>query len=111
MGKLIKLTEEQYKKALQEGLVTTTTTTERDSTGNPKQEVEVKTNGDDLKTQYDRLKRNVKNPQDFKFVIDDKSTNESYVISRSDLTEHRRKTLEKYTKTYTVEEFLNRINK
>ena len=116
MGRLIKLTEEQYKRALEEQVI--------DSVGNistsgkSKQIIPVeKTNTNSLDNSFKTAQSKLKNPNDpdTQFVIVDKTNNglntESYVISRKDITENRKKVLEQHTKSYSVEEFLNMINK
>jgi ABC-type proline/glycine betaine transport system substrate-binding protein len=116
MGRVFKLTEEQYRKALEEQVV--------DSVGNistsgkPKQVIPVeKTNTNSLDNSFKTAQSKLKNPNDpdTQFVIVDKTnnglTNESYVISRSELSERRRKIIEENTKMYSVDEFLNMINK
>lgn len=116
MGRVFKLTEEQYRKALEEQVV--------DSVGNistsgkPKQVIPVeKTNTNSLDNSFKTAQSKLKNPRDpdTQFVIVDKTNNglntESYVISRSELSEQRRKIIEENTKMYSVDEFLNMINK
>ncbi len=115
MGKTFKLTEEQYRKAIDEGVIDSLGNVS--TNGNKKQVVPIeKTNTGSLDATYNDARKKFKNPdQDAQFVVVDKTqnglTNESYVISRSDLSERRRKIIEENTKTYSVEEFLNMINK
>ena len=116
MGKVIKLTEEQYRKALQEAMVDSLGNTSTSVSG--KQVIPVEKNANtSLDTAYKRVRDKMKNPDDpnTQYVVVDRTNSglstESYVISRKDLSEHRRKMIEESTTTYTVSEFLNMINK
>lgn len=115
MAKYFKLTEEQYRIALREGLISGNGS-DTTSTGKPKLTVPVeKTASQDLNPGYKKaveaVKANNLKPKDVNFVIDDKTTQESYIISKKDLSENRQKTLKKNSKTYTVKDFLHQINK
>lgn len=116
MAKLFKLTEEQYRFALKEGLVgdngSNTTTT-----GKPKLSIQVdKTQSKTLDKSYEEAANTVKannlHPKDVNFVVNDKTkTSESYIISKKELSENRQKKLKENSITYTVSDFLNKINK
>ena len=115
MGKTFKLTEEQYRKAIDEGVLGNGSSLT--STGKQKLTVPVdKTQSTTLDKSFQEAQQTVKDnglhPKDVNFVVNDKTKQqESYVISRSDLSERRRKIIEQNTKSYSVEEFLNMINK
>ena len=115
MARLFKLTEEQYKIALEEGLIDNGSNTT--TTGKTKLTVPVeKTNTKPIDKSYvdavNTVKANNLKPKDVNFVIDDKTkANESYVISKKELSENRQKILKKNSTTYTVSDFLNQINK
>jgi hypothetical protein len=114
MARLFKLTEEQYKTALKEGLIDNGSNTTE--TGKTKLTVPVeKTNTKPIERSYadavNTVKANNLKPKDVNFVIDDKTKNESYIISKKELSENRQKALKRNSTTYTVSDFLNQINK
>lgn len=115
MAKKIKLSEEQYRMAVEEGVIDSMGNVS--TSGKPKQIIPVeKTNTGSLDNNFKNAKNKLKNPNDpdTQFVIVDKTQNamatESYVISKKDLAEHRLKALKEHSDMYTLENFMRKIN-
>lgn len=117
MGKLFKLTEEQYREVLKEwGYDGVNGSLPTSQTHNGKQKINTtikvpKNNpqsaGEQYKQKMKEFQTNGVDPSQVNVNIE----TESYIISKKELSENRQKKLKKFSKTYTVTDFLNQINK
>ena len=115
MGKSIRLTEEQYKKMLDEGLFDGKDGT---NNGRPKIEVGVKAPkdnpnqlGQNLKQKQREVQQNGLKPEQVKYVVEPEATMESYIITKKQLSEHKRRMLKESSELYTVKNFMNKLKK
>lgn len=100
MGKKFVISEEQYKKALAEGITLN---------------ADVAAAGGDVKRAVDNTKREAQKNgvkmDDATIELKASDTNEGRLITTAQLRENRLKILKKNSEVYTVREFMEKINK
>lgn len=115
MGRYIRLTEEQYKMALSEELIGSTTSTTPQTqmlNGKPKINTTIKASkqlGTDYEKTIKQFQANGVRPEQVNVTVE--PANESYVITKKELGENRLKVLKENSEMISVNDFLKRINK